>query len=153
MSRHFYYLLLEYLLKICYPNLEVIVVTTGKRIQQARKEAKMTQEALGGLLGVSGAMIGQYENDLRNPKQETLQRIADKLDVDVNWLRNGQTLEQRDQNMKDYVAQRFKETDDWRKLPITEKIADITEQLNNNGQEKVLDYAVDMYNNPEYRKP
>ena len=39
-------------------------MTTGEKIKEARKKAGMTQAELGTLLGVSGSMIGQWENDL-----------------------------------------------------------------------------------------
>lgn len=65
-------------------------MTTGQRLQQARKSLGLSQRELGCQLGVSGSMIGQYENDLRKPKRETLQRIADALDVSVDWLCTGQ---------------------------------------------------------------
>lgn len=58
-------------------------MTVGKRIQMARKACGLSQQELGKLLGVSGSMIGQYENDLRNPKFETLEKIAKALDADV----------------------------------------------------------------------
>lgn len=54
-------------------------MTMGKIIQTARKEVGLTQVQLGKRLGVSGAMIGQWENDLRKPKSETIGRIADAL--------------------------------------------------------------------------
>ena len=61
-------------------------MSTGQRIQQARKAAGLSQKDLGLKLGVSGSMIGQYENDLRNPKLETLQKIATALDVPITYL-------------------------------------------------------------------
>ena len=61
-------------------------MTTGQHIQAARKAAGLTQRQLGELLNVSGSMIGQYENDLRNPKPETLGHIASVLNVDVSQL-------------------------------------------------------------------
>lgn len=79
----------------------------GARIRAARKEKGLTQEELGVKLGVSGPMIAQYETSKRKPKYETVERIAVVLGVDGNWLRNGKTLEQRDQEMKDYVKQRL----------------------------------------------
>lgn len=63
-------------------------MTTGERIQQARKQAKLTQKELGEKLGVSASMIAQYENDLRMPKIETLQKIAAALNVDWQTLRD-----------------------------------------------------------------
>ena len=61
-------------------------MTTGQRIKEARKKAGLTQAELAEKLGVSSSFIAQYENDLRNPKPDTLQRIATALDISVNRL-------------------------------------------------------------------
>lgn len=61
-------------------------MTTGQLIQQARKNAGLSQKQLGEKLGLSASMIGQWENDLRNPKIETLVRIAKALNVDYVLL-------------------------------------------------------------------
>lgn len=74
-------------------------MTVGQRIQQARKAMGLSQVELGQKLGVSGSMIGQWENDLRNPKPETLQRISAALNVDfyslASWDQATKTLEDR----------------------------------------------------------
>lgn len=57
------------------------MATTGERIKKARKAAGLTQQELGKKLGVSGSMIGQYETNLRNPKHDTLFKIAKALGV------------------------------------------------------------------------
>jgi transcriptional regulator with XRE-family HTH domain len=56
-------------------------MTVGENIRSARKAAGMTQKQLGEILGVSGSMIGQYENGLRNPKTGTIVRIANAIGV------------------------------------------------------------------------
>lgn len=61
-------------------------MTTGQRIKEARKNAGMTQKELGEKLGVSFQGIAQWENDLRKPKLESLQKIATALDVPVAYL-------------------------------------------------------------------
>lgn len=68
-------------------------MSTGALIKKARKAAGLTQKELGAKLGVSGAMIGQYETNLRNPKHDTLAKIADALHIpayelygEVSWL-------------------------------------------------------------------
>lgn len=61
-------------------------MTTGERIKKARKEKNMSQKELAEKIGVSASMIGQYENGLRNPKIETIQRIAYVLDVNTYSL-------------------------------------------------------------------
>ena len=53
----------------------------GENIKKKRKEAGLTQHELSARLGVSPAMISQYESGARNPKRETLIKIANALDV------------------------------------------------------------------------
>lgn len=64
-------------------------MTTGQRIKAARKAAGLTQKELGKKLGVAYQTFAQWENDLRNPKMETLERIADALDISVDYLLKG----------------------------------------------------------------
>ena len=56
-------------------------MTVGERIKRARKKARMTQKQLGDKLGVSYVVISQYENGARNPKIETLEKIAKALNI------------------------------------------------------------------------
>ena len=58
----------------------------GVRIRTVRKEKKITQVELGKKLGVSGSMIAQYETGVRNPKLDTIGKIADALGVSLNYL-------------------------------------------------------------------
>lgn len=57
-------------------------MTTGQNIKAARKKAGLTQKELAQKLGLSFQSIAQWENDLRNPKLDTIKRIADALCVD-----------------------------------------------------------------------
>lgn len=61
-------------------------MTVGERIRSLRKSAGLTQKELGQKLGVSASMIGQYETNLRNPKFETLKKIAAVLNINVTEL-------------------------------------------------------------------
>lgn len=61
-------------------------MTVGERIQLCRKAIGISQKELGQRLGVSGSMIGQYENDFRKPKLDTLWRISSALNVSVLLL-------------------------------------------------------------------
>lgn len=56
-------------------------MTSGQRIKAARVKAGLTQKELGTKLGVSESFIAQYETDKRNPKKETIVKIADALGV------------------------------------------------------------------------
>ena len=61
-------------------------MSVGNKIQEARKAKKLTQAQLGKLIGVSGSMIGQYENGLRNPKFETISKISKALEVSTSYF-------------------------------------------------------------------
>lgn len=58
-------------------------MTMGELIQARRKEAGMTQAELGEKMGISGAAVAQWENNLRKPKKETLSRITSALNTDI----------------------------------------------------------------------
>ena len=68
-------------------------MTTGQRIKAARKKAGMTQAALAQKLDIPFQSISQWERDIRNPKIETLQRIAAALDVPVNYLLGNEDID------------------------------------------------------------
>lgn len=61
-------------------------MTIGEMIRNKRKEAKITQQELGEILGVSSQMIAQYENDKRKPKIETLRKICKAMNITVGEL-------------------------------------------------------------------
>lgn len=61
-------------------------MTTGERIKFARKEAGLTQRELGERLGITYQTVAQWENNLRNPKFDTLRRIAEALDIAIDYL-------------------------------------------------------------------
>lgn len=56
-------------------------MTIGQRIRDARKNAGMTQTELAKKLNVPFQSISQWERDLRNPKFDTIQRLADALEI------------------------------------------------------------------------
>lgn len=61
-------------------------MTTGERIKAARKQAGMTQQELAEKLEISFVGVSQWESGRRNPKESTLARIADVLDVPLGYL-------------------------------------------------------------------
>lgn len=61
-------------------------MTTGQLIKAARKQAGLTQMELAEKLGIPYQSVGQWERDVRNPKYESLRRIADALNTSVSYL-------------------------------------------------------------------
>lgn len=62
-------------------------------IKELRKIKKLSQQDLGNKLGVSGAYIQQIENNKKNPSIKTLNNIADALEVELDILFNGISLD------------------------------------------------------------
>lgn len=62
-------------------------MTTGERIQAARKGQGLTQKALSERCGIAEPTIRQYESGRLNPKIETLDKLAAALGVPINDLK------------------------------------------------------------------
>ena len=58
-------------------------MNTGELIRLYRKQRKLTQEELAKKCGTSAAMIRQYELGKRNPKIDTIDKIAQALNVHI----------------------------------------------------------------------
>lgn len=58
----------------------------GERLKEIRKKKKISQQDLAGLMGISFVGISQWESGKRNPKGQTVRRIADALGVSATEL-------------------------------------------------------------------
>lgn len=61
-------------------------IDIGYNIKSARNAAGLTQEELARQCGVATITIRQYESGKREPKYDTLERLADALDVPLEVL-------------------------------------------------------------------
>jgi len=61
-------------------------MTFADKLKYNRKLAGLTQAELAKRLGVSHQMIAAYESGSKNPKWETIMRLADALDVNPEQL-------------------------------------------------------------------
>lgn len=121
--------------------------TVGVRIKDARQKAGLSQEELARTIETTKSTISKYEKGLRQPRLEQLQAIADALGVDINWLVNGQTLEQRDQAIKDHISRRFTEAE------LDKRLKGSYDTLTLEGKEKAVDSVEIIAGNPAYQKP
>ena len=58
----------------------------AKRLYDIRTEQKITREKLGKEIGTSGAIIGMYERKERTPSVEVARKIANVLQVSLDFL-------------------------------------------------------------------
>lgn len=73
-----------------------LFMTFGDRMAYARKQKKMRQADLGKLIGTSGDIIGKYERGENMPSIEVASKIAEALNVTLDYLVKDGEYEQLD---------------------------------------------------------
>lgn len=129
-----------------------------ERIKKARKDKNITQAKLGSMLGVTQALIGQYESGIRKPKIEQLIKIANALEVDINYfledtdspLIRAINSSESDSPLFDAIKQ-HKLTESVEFAPIDIELIKLFHQLNEKGKGKVIEYTSDLSNNKNYK--
>ena len=58
----------------------------GERLKEWRARRRMTQETLGEKIGSDGPRVHRLEKGAENPTLETLDKVADALEIDVSQL-------------------------------------------------------------------
>ena len=61
-------------------------MTLGEHITLLRKQKGLSQADLGKAVGTSGDIIGRYERDEEKPSIEVVIKIADTLEVSIDYL-------------------------------------------------------------------
>lgn len=117
-------------------------MTTGQLIKAARRKAGMTQKELGAKLGVAYQTLAQWENDLRNPKLDTLQRIASALGVPVQDLISDWEAVDKEEFKRVFIYGEG----------IKDRIDAALDRLNDEGQEKAAERVEELTEIPKYQK-
>lgn len=71
----------------------------GNKISDLRKERGLSRDALGKLVGTSGAVIGRYEREEITPSIDVAKKMADALDVSLDYLTGGTSTMVKDKKM------------------------------------------------------
>ncbi|MET3047426.1 helix-turn-helix domain-containing protein [Flavobacterium covae] len=84
----------------------------GERLLYTRKKKKISQEDLAKQIGVHAPIIGRYERDEVKPSIEMAYKIAETLEVSLDYL-TGLTDVQLDKSLTDIISslQQLKEDD------------------------------------------
>ncbi|MDD3185531.1 MAG: helix-turn-helix transcriptional regulator [Anaerostipes sp.] len=138
-------------------------MTTGEKIRIERKRKKYTQKELGNLCvpPIAESTIRRYELGKLNPKIETLQKIANALEVNIAELADNyliiepkpamKALEKKIRNELE-ILNNLDNTSNRMIEPEEEPILDIFNSLNNKGQDKLIDYGSDLMEIHEYKR-
>lgn len=133
-------------------------MTSGQLIKAERKKAGLTQRELGQRIGVTYQTIAQWENDLRNPKYETLLKIANALDIDVMQLFTDRESEIAEFGNIDGWCRAidFYKLDEFKKLGYTRSNLEVNmislfNELNSEGQKKAIERIEELTEIPRYK--
>lgn len=61
-------------------------ILNGSRLREARKKAGLTQQQLADAVGVDRKSIGNYETGATQPTSANVQRLADAVNVSLQWV-------------------------------------------------------------------
>lgn len=90
-------------------------MTFGQKMAFCRKEKKISQAEIGKLAGINGDIVGKYERDEMKPSIETAKKLADALEVSLDYLVGDAELKVLDKK----TMQRL---EDIEKLPEEDKL-------------------------------
>jgi transcriptional regulator with XRE-family HTH domain len=83
------------------PGNAVAPDTFAGRLRELRESKKLAQRELAETVGVSHIQYGRYERGLSLPNAESLQRLAESLEVSGDYLLNGATESAAKGNFED----------------------------------------------------
>lgn len=116
-------------------------MTLGENIRRIRKEKGLSQSDLAKKLGVPYQQIGQYENAKRNPKLETIAKLARALEVPIVELIGKETYTVKIGKGKVFSKEQNKFVDycgEYLDLTDRAKLLDAYDSLNTIGQKEAL---------------
>ena len=122
---------------------------TGDMIRKCRAEKGLTQKKLGELCGIADSNIRKYESGNQNPKIETLQKIADALDIPVNRLLAGKIIS------RDELKEKLSEYGLTHLVPDTEEERTVLEnckKLNETGKKEAAKRVEELTHLEKYTK-
>ena len=131
-------------------------MSIGEKIKAARIAAHMTQADLAKILGVAYQNIGQWESGKRNPKLDTIIKIACALGIryeDLVGLETFDTGAEFDARWKALTKDANGESMKIIHTTDPRKFIDFAlDQMNEEGKNKVAERAAEVLEVPKYRK-
>lgn len=125
-------------------------------LRELREENNLTQQEVAEKIGVTKATISKYEKGLR--KINHIEELAELYNVDPTYILTGKSREEWEQAFeKTRAIAEAEERLYWENTlreeysVTTRALLDLLNSMNNEGQQKVLEYAEDLVTNPKYQ--
>ena len=115
-------------------------MTFGQRLRKARKERGFTQKQLADLIDAKHNSVSDWENDKNKPDPDTIEYICGALDIPVSFLFSDSIQIKKSPEPTDIDSEDL------------HPLLKIYEQLNVDGQNRLMEYAQDLAEMPKYKK-
>lgn len=108
----------------------------NERIKALRKSLKISQDAFGRRIGISGASVSRLESGENEPSPQTVAFICKEFGVSEEWLREGTgDMQKASSSEAERLTKKYSFPD------IVRKLLTVYEGMNYKQQEAVLEYA------------
>lgn len=127
-------------------EMQVVVLqpNIGSSIKSAREKVGMTQKELAEKMGTTPQNISQYERNIRNPKLETRERLAEAMglssDTFLITYNDPQIAQELEQFLEDAMKRRLSE------------LENLFCSLNEDGQRVALERLDELAQLPKYQR-
>ena len=125
----------------------------GERLKEARRKKGITQKELAEKLDIPYQQIGQYETGKRNPRKDTLDKIATALNLGYSYTKEGEPY------FYDFVdtvrRPEYEENEHFNEMQFDDAegcvaLNDNYNSMNHIGKKKLVEYSDDIVD--KYRK-
>ncbi|MBD5154322.1 MAG: helix-turn-helix transcriptional regulator [Oscillibacter sp.] len=113
------------------------------KIRDAREAAGFSQKELAKVIGVAPSTFNGYESGNHDPKSDLLLKIAEACNVTVDFLLGREETTPADQKNAPSAD---------KSVPGEKQLINLYRELNEEGQEKLVDYADDLVVSGKYIK-
>lgn len=115
-------------------------MTFGQRLRKARKERGFTQKQLADLIDAKHNSVSDWENDKNKPDPDTIEYICGALDIPVSFLFSDSIQIKKTPEPTDIDSEDL------------HPLLKIYNELNADGQERLMEYAEELTEIPKYKK-
>lgn len=119
-------------------TLKELNIFLGMHIKKLRKEKALTQDDLANILGVGKTTISSYETGNSEPNNENLVKIAETLNVSIDYLLKGSLVTGSIDSRKVPLLNSIKEDEPIKALQNTETFIEIPLLFNNDGNDDII---------------
>ncbi|SCI15756.1 transcriptional repressor DicA [uncultured Flavonifractor sp.] len=135
----------------------------GDQLKEARKKAGLTQEDLAKQIYTTKAAISRYENGQRIPRDDVFMRLCLVLQLDVEEVNSlaklagfsGAQLSHGVNELFSFMDKVFDDPEYLKQdsvVPIRQKMLDVFDQLNADGQQKAVERVEELTEIPKYQR-